>query len=74
METKTIEKTHMDLIISSYKFRLVQLCKEYIKQSYMTQEQYDSLSEFYRIYSGLGGNGQAKEYYELALELPIKSI
>ena len=38
----------------------------------MTQEQYDQLSEFYRIYSGLGGNGQAKEYYELALELPIK--
>lgn len=36
------------------------------------QEQYDQLSEFYRIYSGLGGNGQAKEYYELALELPIK--
>lgn len=72
METKDIEKSHMQLIISSYKFRLVQLCKAYIKQSYMTQEQYDQLSEFYRIYSGLGGNGQAKEYYELALELPIK--
>lgn len=72
METKNIEKTHMELIISSYKFRLVQLCKEYIKQGYMTQEQYDQLSEFYRVYSGLGGNGQAKEYYELALELPIR--
>lgn len=72
METKNIEKGHMQLIISSYKFRLIQLCKAYIKQSYMTQEQYDQLSEFYRIYSGLGGNGQAKEYYELALELPIK--
>ena len=72
METKDIEKSHMQLIISSYKFRLVQLCKAYIKQGYMTQEQYDQLSEFYRIYSGLGGNGQAKEYYELALELPIK--
>lgn len=72
METKDIEKSHMQLIISSYKFRLVQLCKAYIKQSYMTQEQYDQLSEFYRIYSGLGGNGQAKEYYELTLELPIR--
>lgn len=72
METKNIEKTHMELIISSYKFRLVQLCKKYIKQGYMTQEQYDQLSEFYRVYSGLGGNGQAKEYYELALELPIR--
>lgn len=72
METKDIEKRHMQLIISSYKFRLIQLCKAYIKQEYMTQGQYDQLSEFYRIYSGLGGNGQAKEYYELALELPIK--
>lgn len=72
METKSIENTHLELIVSSYKFRLVQLCKEYIKQEYMTQEQYDQLSEFYRVYSGLGGNGQAKEYYELAMELPIK--
>lgn len=73
METKEIEQNHLQLIISSYKFRLVQLCKAYIKQGYMTQEQYDQLSEFYRIYSGLGGNGQAKEYYELTLELPIRS-
>lgn len=72
IDTKDIEKSHMQLIISSYKFRLVQLCKEYIKQGFMTQEQYDQLSEFYRVYSGLGGNGQAKEYYELALELPIR--
>ena len=73
METKDIEKNHMQLIISSYKFRLVQLCKAYIKQGYMTQEHYDYLSEFYRVYSGLGGNGQAKEYYDLAQELPIRS-
>lgn len=72
IDTKDIEKSHMQLIISSYKFRLVQLCKEYIKQGFMTQGQYDQLSEFYRVYSGLGGNGQAKEYYELALELPIR--
>ena len=73
VETKNIEKTHMGLIISSYKFRLVQLCKAYIKQGYMTQDQYDQLSEFYRVYSRLGGNGQAKEYYDLAQELPIRS-
>lgn len=73
MKTKSIETSHLELIVSSYKFRLVQLCKEYIKQEYITQDQYDQLSEFYRVYSGLGGNGQAKEYYELAMELPIKS-
>lgn len=72
LDTKNIEKAHLDLILSSYKFRLVQLCKEYMRQGYMKQGQYDQLSEFYRIYSGLGGNGQAKEYYELAVDLPIK--
>lgn len=70
-DTDVTNKTRLDLIISSYKFRLIQLCKEYIRQGYLTQDQYDQLSEFYRVYHGLGGNGQAQEYYELTLKLPI---
>ena len=35
-ETKEIEKTHIGLIVSSYRFRLVQLCRLYLKQGYMT--------------------------------------
>jgi hypothetical protein len=31
-----VEKHHMDLIVSSYRFRLVQLCKEFIRQGYIT--------------------------------------
>lgn len=65
------ENHKMELIIDSYKFRLVQLCKLYIKQKGMTQSQYDQLSEFYKLYTGLGGNGQAKEYYERVIKLPI---
>ena len=65
------ENHKMELIIDSYKFRLVQLCKLYIKQQGMTQAQYDQLSEFYKLYTGLGGNGQAKEYYERVIKLPI---
>lgn len=37
-ETESIEKTHMSLIIASYRFRLIQLCKAYIKQKYITQD------------------------------------
>lgn len=70
-DTETIEKSHMALIIASYRFRLIQLCKELIKAQHMTQAEYDQLTEFYRVYVGLGGNGQAKEYYEKAMELPI---
>ena len=70
-ETESIEKVHMSLIIASYRFRLIQLCKEFIRQEYLTQSQYDQLSEFYRVYVGLGGNGQAKDYYERTIALPI---
>lgn len=52
------------LIIASYKYRLIQLCKQLLTQGYMTQSQYDNLSEFYTLYKKLGGNGQAKQYYE----------
>ena len=70
-DTETIEKSHMALIIASYRFRLIQLCKELIKAQRMTQKEYDQLTEFCRVYVGLGGNGQAKEYYDKTMELPI---
>lgn len=60
------------LILSSYKFRLVQLCIAFLRQGYMTTDQFNQLSEFYKIYHGLNGNGQAQEYYERAIKLPIK--
>ena len=55
---------NMDLIISSYKYRLVELCRGLQKQGFMYQYQYEHLSEFYNLYKKLGGNGQAQEYYE----------
>lgn len=64
------ETKHINLILASYRYRLIALCKGYIKQGYITFEQYEQLNEFYLIYSGLGGNGQAKEYYEKAKQLP----
>ena len=71
-ETESIEKTHMNLIIASYRFRLVQLCKGFLSQGYITTAQMEQLSEFYKLYTGLGGNGQAKMYYEKAVALPLK--
>ena len=64
----------MNLIVASYRFRLIQLCKIYLKQKYMTQDQYDQLTEFYKLYEGLGGNGQAKEYYEKTVKLEIREM
>ena len=71
-DAKDIEKTHMSLIIASYRFRLIQLCKEFIRQGFMTEGQYEQLEEFYKVYAGLGGNGKAQNYYERAIALPIR--
>lgn len=71
-ETQDIEKSHMKLIIASYRYRLMQLCKLYLKQGYMTSDQFDQLTEFYKLYTGLGGNGQAKEFFDKACALPIR--
>lgn len=71
-ETKNIEKSHMNLIIASYRFRLVQLCKGFLNQGYITFDQRTQLDEFYKLYTGLGGNGQAKIYYEKCIDLPPK--
>ena len=60
-------------LVSSYRFRLIQLCKIYLAQKYITQDQYDQLTEFFKTYTALGGNGQGKQYYDRAIALPIRS-
>ena len=72
-DAKNIEQSHMNLIIASYRFRLVQLCKGFLAQGYMTLDQRAQLDEFYKLYTGLGGNGQAKIYYEQCIALPPKN-
>ena len=74
LESNSDTNKYMDLILSSYRFRLTQLCKAYIQQGFMTNVEYEQLVEFYKIYTGLGGNGQAKTYYERAIQLPIHDI
>lgn len=63
---------NFDIILASYKYRLVQLCKQLLEQGFMYQEQYENLNEFYTLYHKLGGNGQAQNYYEKCSDLEIK--
>lgn len=74
LESTSASNKNMDLILSSYRFRLTQLCKAYIQQGFMTNTEYEQLVEFYKVYAGLGGNGQAKTYYERAVQLPVHDI
>lgn len=72
LEEKNSSERYIEIILASYRFRLIQLCQSFLKQGYMTSGQYEQLVEFFKVYAGLGGNGQAKEYYERTLKLPLK--
>ena len=63
---------NFQLIINSYKFRLIQLCKSHLKDGFITQDDYDQVSEMYNLYKNLGGNGQAEEYFERVKKLEDK--
>lgn len=73
LEEKKISERYIEIILASYRFRLIQLCQSFLTQGYMTSGQYEQLVEFFKVYAGLGGNGQAKEYYERTLKLPLKN-
>ena len=68
--TKKNDK-NLELIINSYKFRLIQLCKTHLRDGWITQEEFEQITEMYKLYHGLGGNGQAQDYYERVMELDI---
>ena len=70
-ETEAKDNKNLTFIIASYRFRLIQLCREHLRVGFMTQMEYDQLTEFYKLYTSLGGNGQAKEYYDRTIQLPI---
>lgn len=63
---------NFNLIINSYKFRLVQLCRSHIHDGYITEDDFEQITEMHKLYTALGGNGQAQEYYDKVLELEIK--
>ena len=68
----TLNTHHLNLIIASYRYRLVQLCKIYLKQGYLTPVQFDQINEFYTLYHELGGNSNADNYYQKIKMLEIK--
>lgn len=60
------------LILNSYKFRLVQLCKTHLKDGFISEHDFEQLTEMFKLYTGMGGNGQAKEYYDKVMDLEVR--
>ena len=71
-EVQAKNEENFKLIINSYKFRLIQLCKTHIRDGYISASDFEQITEMYKLYHGLGGNGQAQEYYDKVLELDIR--
>ena len=74
LKLQELEKEHADKlskILESYKFRFIQLCKIHLRDGYITSSEWDQIIAFYELYHGLGGNGQAEDYYEKVKQLEI---
>lgn len=67
------ETQHISAIRVSYRYRLITLCRTYMRQGYITPDQFEQLNEFYTVYRNIGGNGQAEEYYNRVMALDIIS-
>ena len=63
---------NFNLIINSYKFRLIQLCKTHLRDGFITESDFEQITEMYKLYHGLGGNGQAQEYYDKVMSLEMR--
>ena len=61
-----------EVILNSYKYRLIQLCKYHLREGFISPEDYDQISEMHKLYTDLGGNGQAEEYFQKVKELDDK--
>lgn len=67
------ESKDVQIILRSWRFRIIQLCEIFLEQGYMTKNQFTQLSEMYSLYHQLGGNGQVTDYYERTVQLRIQT-
>lgn len=68
-------KTAMErLVVGIAHDRIHFLCKAFLKQGYMTEDDYDTLESITGPYFEMGGNGSGRKLYEQAKNLPIRHV
>lgn len=72
LRTLDAMEAKFNAIRDSYRYRLIALCEIYLNRGYLTPQEYHQLSEMWRVYSGLGGNSQAEDYYHKVEKLPVR--
>lgn len=74
---KDVER-NIDYIIDSYRFRIITLCQLAIDKTFLSQNDFDQLTEMFKLYTSLNTKNNTDytivvEYYTKAKALPIKS-
>ena len=72
-KTSETFQNQIKIILTSYKYRLVALCKIYLEHKSISPDELEQLTEMYKVYSDLGGNGEAEKYYNRTIQLPIRA-
>lgn len=52
----------------AWRYRIRNLCHVYLRQGWMSNDDYNQLQEMFNIYEAIGGNGQTKELYNKTLD------
>lgn len=60
-----------EAILSSHYSSLLDRCKKYVKQGYLTADELDKLENDYEIYKKLGGNGHMELWMHKVRELKV---
>lgn len=75
-DIKSLKETYLKdahAVRDGYRYRIIHLADYYIDRGNITADEYSQLSELFKVYEQMGGNGQAKERYEIAIHLPFKT-
>ena len=59
------------LLLQVAKNQLVSQGRQYLKQGYITMDEYEEYESEYQVYSALGGNGLARRIFEQVDDLPM---
>lgn len=56
------------------KMKIIDVCQASLNEGHVTSHHLARITDMYEVYTKLGGNGQAKLYYEKVKELPVKQL
>ena len=70
LREETHERTRLG--VAAFRIALIQLCKQYIANGYITALQFERLTELHNVYLTLSEDDRVEEWFEKAKSLPTQ--